>query len=180
MVLGQPIRHDYDRSGMADVTYIEPSILEHMVEISGRNAPMRLLPNLGGPDGVGTRFGACRAGVLEAIRCAGDRVNVDAIERARTAWRSNTEMRVWHQMPKIEIRTRGGGGKDRLTARVSVVIRLPIPWADLEAGFTTSRMQTSPRPRRGRQACGQILVEGVLLGVGRAGAGGGSGTPELR
>jgi len=49
--------------GMADVTYIEPLNLEHMIEIVKQERPDALLPNLGGQSGLNLSSALARSGV---------------------------------------------------------------------------------------------------------------------
>ena len=47
-----PTGDDYDRSGMADRTYIEPLNVASLTRIIDKERPDALLPNLGGQTGL--------------------------------------------------------------------------------------------------------------------------------
>ena len=73
---------------MADITYIEPLNVPVLTEIIDKERPDAILPNLGGQSGLNLSSELYRAGVLDTYDVQLVGVNVDAIQRGKTVWRS--------------------------------------------------------------------------------------------
>lgn len=95
----------------ADVTYIEPLNVERLEQIIAKERPDALLPNLGGQSGLNLCAELNKAGILDKYNVQVIGVQVDAIERGRTALNLKRPWKGW------ESRWPGA--------------RLPIPWRRL-------------------------------------------------
>ncbi len=154
--------------GMADVTYIEPLLLDNMTEIIAKERPDALLPNLGGQSGLNLSSELYKAGVLDkyGVRVIG--VQVDAIERGedRQAFK-DTMNRLGIEMPKSEL-AYSVEEAERIadTLGYPVVIRPAYTMGGTGGGLVFNLDELRVVAARGISASlvGQILVEESVLG----------------
>ncbi|HPO15222.1 MAG TPA: carbamoyl-phosphate synthase large subunit [Candidatus Hydrogenedentes bacterium] len=154
--------------GMADVTYIEPLLLDNMAEIIAKERPDALLPNLGGQSGLNLSSELYKSGVLDkyGVRVIG--VQVDAIERGedRQAFK-DTMNRLGIEMPKSEL-AYSVEEAERIadTLGYPVVIRPAYTMGGTGGGLVFNLDELRVVAARGISASlvGQILVEESVLG----------------
>jgi carbamoyl-phosphate synthase large subunit len=154
--------------GMADVTYIEPLNLKHMVEIVKQERPDALLPNLGGQTGLNLSSELARSGALEeyGVRVIG--VEVDAITRGedRLAFKE-TMNRLGLEMPRSEI-ARSVAEAERIAGDLGypVVVRPAYTLGGWGGGHVYNLEDLRTVAARGLSASlvGQVLIEESVLG----------------
>ena len=154
--------------GTADVTYIEPLVLEVVAAIVEREKPDALLPNLGGQTGLNLASQLAQSGVLQKHGTQVIGVQIDAIKRGedREAFKE-TMNRLGIEMPQSEIaHTVEQAEKIAESLGYPVVIRPAYTLGGSGGGLVLDLDELRTVAARGLAASmvGQVLVEESVLG----------------
>jgi len=154
--------------GMADVTYIEPLIVEALEKIIAKERPDAILPNLGGQSGLNLTSELHRHGILDKYGVQVIGVKVDAIERGedRTAFK-NTMNKLGIDMPRSKA-VYSVEDAEKVAAELGypVVIRPAYTLGGMGGGLVYNMEELRVVAARGisMSLVGQILVEESVLG----------------
>lgn len=152
----------------ADVTYIEPLVLDRMTEIIEREKPDALLPNLGGQSALNLSSELAKAGVLDkhGVKIIG--VELDAIERGedRIAFKKTMNelgIEIARSEPAFSVEE-----AEKIAADLGypVVVRPAYTLGGTGGGFAYNVEELQTIAARGLAASmvGQVLIEESVLG----------------